>query len=233
MHPRSITARPWKMVVGRRSFPIGKVIFRGELLNFQEGIVNFDQTYLDVSPPWHLGGRQLSDFNTGAKLRNDLNTWLLNWIFCPETSSLTVWFCMTTSAKERSFWRKSCIFLPMFFSLFCHPGRDFTRTNTTAVQVGRMSWLVVKTKHSFKKTTVFFSFKLFELFGRSKAPFFKRYKWNGSNRGKFPWTNCLKSRRSQVLNLFLKTYFRLTYTLRDSTHEIGGWTNWVLGFCLG
>ncbi len=35
LHPRSLTARPWKMVVGRRSFPIGaRWLFRGELLNF-------------------------------------------------------------------------------------------------------------------------------------------------------------------------------------------------------
>ena len=37
LHPRSLTARPWEMmVVGRRSFPFGMVyIFRGELLNLQ------------------------------------------------------------------------------------------------------------------------------------------------------------------------------------------------------
>ena len=29
INPRSLTVRPWKMVVGRRSFPIGKVTFQG------------------------------------------------------------------------------------------------------------------------------------------------------------------------------------------------------------
>ena len=36
LHPWSLTARLWKRVVGRRSFPIGfRSLFRGELLNFR------------------------------------------------------------------------------------------------------------------------------------------------------------------------------------------------------
>ena len=34
-HPRSLTARPWKMMLGRRSFPFRMVYFPGALLNFQ------------------------------------------------------------------------------------------------------------------------------------------------------------------------------------------------------
>ena len=50
----------------------------------------------------------------------------------PEISSLNVWLWMTTSAKERSFLRKSYIlFLMRFFKLICHSEKDFTRTNTT------------------------------------------------------------------------------------------------------
>ena len=41
LHPRSLTARPWKMMVGRRSLPIGFWwLFRGELLNLR-GYVTF------------------------------------------------------------------------------------------------------------------------------------------------------------------------------------------------
>ena len=166
----------------------------------------------------------------------DLNTWLRNQIFLPETSSFTVRFRMTTSAKERSFCRKSYILLPMrIFLSICHSGKDLTRTNTTAVQVGRMSWLVVKTNTSSKKR------RLFSVSNGLNC--LVDHFFNDTNGmalgGKFPWTNCLKSRRTQVLNSFLKTYYFIlepnyvTYTLRDSTHEIGGWTNWVLGFCLG
>ena len=38
IHPRSLTARPWKMVVGRWSFPIGKVTFQGRTVKLREGI---------------------------------------------------------------------------------------------------------------------------------------------------------------------------------------------------
>ena len=39
LHPQSLTARPWKMVVGRGSFPIGfRSLFKGELLNFARAI---------------------------------------------------------------------------------------------------------------------------------------------------------------------------------------------------
>ena len=41
------------------------------------------------------------------------------------------------------------------FSLICHSEKDFTRTNTTAVQVGRMSWLVATTNTSSQKRRIF------------------------------------------------------------------------------
>ena len=37
LHPWSLTARPWKMVVGRRSFPFGKVTFQGRAVKLQGG----------------------------------------------------------------------------------------------------------------------------------------------------------------------------------------------------
>ncbi len=37
LHPRSLTVRPWKMMVGRRSFPIGKVTFQGRAVKLREG----------------------------------------------------------------------------------------------------------------------------------------------------------------------------------------------------
>ena len=36
IHTRSLTARPWKMVVARRSFPIGKVTFQGWTVKLRE-----------------------------------------------------------------------------------------------------------------------------------------------------------------------------------------------------
>ena len=45
LHPRSLTVRPWKMMVGRQAFPFGiRPIFRGNILNFQ-GVLG-----------WNLGG---------------------------------------------------------------------------------------------------------------------------------------------------------------------------------
>ena len=44
IHPRSLTARPWKMIVGSRSFPLVafRPIFRGRLLlNFQGVMLQF------------------------------------------------------------------------------------------------------------------------------------------------------------------------------------------------
>ena len=35
LHPRSLTVRPWKMVVGRRSFPIGKGTFQGRTVKLR------------------------------------------------------------------------------------------------------------------------------------------------------------------------------------------------------
>ena len=154
MHPRSITARPWKMVVGRRSFPIGKVTFQGRTAKLPRGYCEFWSNIpwrFSSVTPWRTTAVRLQHRHSGAMWTRGY--WMK--YCCPETSSLTVWFCMTTSAKERDFWRKSCILLPIIFSLFCHSGRDFTRTNTTAVQVGRMSWLVVKTNTSSKKQRLF------------------------------------------------------------------------------
>ena len=51
--PRSLTARPWKKVVGRRSFPIGaRQLFRGELLVV--GSVIFQHGFPLWSPKVHL-----------------------------------------------------------------------------------------------------------------------------------------------------------------------------------
>jgi len=38
LHPRSLTGCPSKMVVGRRSFPIGKVTFQGRTVQLWESI---------------------------------------------------------------------------------------------------------------------------------------------------------------------------------------------------
>ena len=47
LHPRNLTARPWKMMAGRRSLSFWvRYIFRGELLNFQ-GVLAFLKLQLD------------------------------------------------------------------------------------------------------------------------------------------------------------------------------------------
>ena len=38
LHPQSLSSRPWKTVVGTRSFPVGKVTFQGRAVELREGI---------------------------------------------------------------------------------------------------------------------------------------------------------------------------------------------------
>ena len=156
-----------------------------------------------------------------------MNTWLLNEILLSGNIQPHRLVLHDNICKREKFLKKIMhtpthyFFIILPFWKGFHKNKHYSSTSWEDVLVGS------EDEHFFKKTKALFSFKLFELFGRSKAPWFKGYKWNGSLGGSFREPTVEKSRRSQVLNSFLKTYFILepnyvTYTLRDSTHEIGG-----------
>ena len=66
--PQSLTARPWKMVLGRRSFPIGEVTFRGELFNFGEAS-HFEWVFrkrLRAARPLFVWCRSVASLNRAA-----------------------------------------------------------------------------------------------------------------------------------------------------------------------
>ena len=60
IHPRSLTARPWKMMAGRWSFPFGKGTFQGRAVKLQVGKIVFFQFFCSTPKSgnrgclWHI-----------------------------------------------------------------------------------------------------------------------------------------------------------------------------------
>ena len=68
-HPRSLTARPWKMVVGRRSFPIGMVSFHGRAVKLRGGLSRTNP------PDWRLHWRFLDILKATFQLLGARTLW--------------------------------------------------------------------------------------------------------------------------------------------------------------
>ena len=76
LHPRSLTARPWKMMVGRQAFPFGKAYFQGRTVKLQVGILLFSH---HISQCWFF--RILKGAKWWKKTRSRL--WMLSNVTKP------------------------------------------------------------------------------------------------------------------------------------------------------
>ena len=173
MHPRSITARPWKMVVGRRSFPIGKVTFQGQTAKLPRGYCeswsNIPWRFSSVTP-WRTTAVRLQHRReTPERFEHVATEWnILSGNIQPHRLVLHENICKIEKFLKKIMHTPTNVFFVIlpFWKGF-HKNKHYSSTSWEDVLVGS------EDEHFFKKTTVFFSFKLFELFGRSKAPFLK------------------------------------------------------------